>query len=428
MNYLYLCKQKSKNMKHLLTIISAILLFTACSKDDDGPSTPPEPEPAHRTVIVYMVGENNLDPYMRNDINEMRQGRKQVAASENLVLYVDKLCKTEMPFIAKVNTDGNLDTLYRYEKDFYSSNPDSMIIVINRIYQMCPAKDYGLVLWGHATGWLMEDSVATHRGYGIDTGNNDLPTYYDEQSHAYMYAGKWLNIPSMREAFKKLPFKWKFILGDCCNMMNVEDGYELREVTDYLIGSPAEIPGNGSPYNTVVPAMFQQNENFYEAVIDAYGDAYPGYVPLSVINTSWMEALAEETRPLLSRLNEYVNNESNLMANHVYYNNTFVDGKRKHIMFDVLEVVRKAFADEPAKYDNWYQVFKRAVPYNRIAEMWSTNSHIAINFSDFTVTEDYFSGVSMFFPMDQYTYEEWSCNEAVKKMSWYYAAGWPSLD
>ena len=407
-------------MKHLLTIISAILLFTACSKDDDSPSTPPEPEPARRTVIVYMVGENNLDPYMQNDINEMRQGRKQVAASENLVLYVDKLSKTEMPFIAKINTDGNLDTLYRYEQDFYSSDPDNMIDVIDRIYQMCPAKeDYGLVLWGHASGWLMEDSVATRRGYGIDTGNNELRTYFDERSKESLLKGKWLNIPSMQEAFKMLPMKWKFIMCDCCNMMNVEDGYELRDVTDYLIGSP---------YETIVPALFLHTENFYQAVIDAYADAYPNRVPLSVIKTSEMEALAEATRPLLSRINEYVNNESNLMDRHIYYNNTYVDGKRKHIMFDVREVVRKAFANEPSKYENWYQVFQRAVPYNRIAEMWQTDSFIKINFNDFTVTDDYFSGVSMFFPMEQYGTEEWSCNKAIKKMSWYYAVGWPSLD
>ena len=416
-------------MKHLLTIISAILLFTACSKDDDSPSTPPEPEPARRTVIVYMVGENNLDPYMQNDINEMRQGRKQVAASENLVLYVDKLSKTEMPFIAKINTDGNLDTLYRYEQDFYSSDPDNMIDVIDRIYQMCPAKeDYGLVLWGHASGWLMEDSVATRRGYGIDTGNNELRTYFDERSKESLLKGKWLNIPSMQEAFKMLPMKWKFIMCDCCNMMNVEDGYELREVTDYLMGSPAEIPGYGAPYETIVPALFLHTENFYQAVIDAYADAYPNRVPLSVIKTSEMEALAETTRPLLSRINEYVNNESNLMDRHIYYNNTYVDGKRKHIMFDVREVVRKAFANEPSKYENWYQVFQRAVPYNRIAEMWQTDSFIKINYNDFTVTDDYFSGVSMFFPMEQYGTEEWSCNKAIKKMSWYYAVGWPSLD
>jgi hypothetical protein len=116
------------------------------------------------------------------------------------------------------------------------------------------------------------------------------------------------------------------------------------------------------------------------------------------------------------------------MERHVYYNNTYVDGKRKHIMFDVREVVRKAFANEPSKYENWYQVFQRAVPYNRIAEMWQTDSFIKINFNDFTVTDDYFSGVSMFFPMEQYGTEEWSCNKAIKKMSWYYAVGWPSLD
>ena len=414
-------------MKHLLTIISAILLFTACSKDDDNG---PDPiDYAQRTVIVYMVGENSLNPYMQSDINEMLQGRKKVAASENLVIYVDKLSKTEMPFIAKVTNEGKLDTLYRYEQDFYSSDPDYMLDVIDRIYQMCPAtEDYGLVLWSHGSGWLIEsDSVVTHRAYGQDSGNNELTTYYDERSKDYVYKGKWLNIPSMRETFKILPFKWKFIMCDCCNMMNVEDGYELRDVTDYLIGSPAEIPGYGAPYDTMVPALFLHTENFYQAVIDAYADAYPNRVPLSVIKTSEMGALAEATRPLLPRINEYVNNESNLMAGHIYYNNTYVDGRRKHIMFDVREVVRKAFANEPSKYDNWYQVFQRAVPYNRMAESWQTSSSININFRDFTVTEDTFSGVSMFFPMDQYGTKEWSCNETLKKLGWYYAVGWSEV-
>ena len=415
-------------MKHLLTIISAILLFTACSKDDD--NGPDPVSPAQRTVIVYMVGENSLNPYMQRDINEMLQGRKQVAASENLVLYVDKLSKTEMPFIAKVTIEGKLDTLYRYEQDFYSSDPDNMIDVIDRICQMCPAtEDYGLVLWSHASGWLIEsDSVVTHRAYGIDSGNNELSTYYDERSKSNVYKGKWLNIPSMRETFKMLPFKWKFIMCDCCNMMNVEDGYELRDVTDYLMGSPAEIPGYGAPYDTMVPALFLHTENFYQSVIDAYGDAYPNFIPLSVIKTSEMGALAAATRPLLPRINEYVNNESNLMAHHIYYNATYVNSNRKHIMFDVREVVRKAFANEPSTYENWYQVFQRAVPYNRMAEMWQTSSAINIDFGDFTVTEDYFSGISMFFPMDQYGTEEWSCNKTIKQMGWYYAAGWPSLD
>ena len=63
-------------------------MVTACSKDEDSSSTPPEP--ARRTVIVYMSGENNLTYYIQSDLNEMMEGRKQVTANENLVVFVDK--------------------------------------------------------------------------------------------------------------------------------------------------------------------------------------------------------------------------------------------------------------------------------------------------------------------------------------------------
>ena len=65
-------------MKHLLTIISLFILFTACSKDDDSYEAPPEP--ARRTVIVYMSGDNDLTSYVQSDLSEMKTGRKQVAS------------------------------------------------------------------------------------------------------------------------------------------------------------------------------------------------------------------------------------------------------------------------------------------------------------------------------------------------------------
>ena len=97
-------------MKHLLTIISLFILFAACSKDDDSYEAPPEP--AQRTVIVYMSGENNLSSYLQNDLNEMKSGRQQVAANENLVVFVDRASTTEMPYIAKITAEGNMEKLY----------------------------------------------------------------------------------------------------------------------------------------------------------------------------------------------------------------------------------------------------------------------------------------------------------------------------
>ena len=87
-------------------------MVTACSKDEDNSSTPPEP--ARRTVIIYMSGENNLTYYIQSDLNEMMEGRKQVTANENLVVFVDKASISEKPYIAKIDENGVMEKLYEY--------------------------------------------------------------------------------------------------------------------------------------------------------------------------------------------------------------------------------------------------------------------------------------------------------------------------
>ena len=67
-------------MKHLLTIIIAILLLTACSKDDEK-ETPAVP--ADRTVIVYIAGENNLSSFIQGDLNEMKAGQQQLTRNKS---------------------------------------------------------------------------------------------------------------------------------------------------------------------------------------------------------------------------------------------------------------------------------------------------------------------------------------------------------
>lgn len=52
-------------------------------------------------------------------------------------------------------------------------------------------------------------------------------------------------------------------------MQAVEVAYELRDYTDYCIGSPTEIPGPGASYDAVVPAMFSA-ENAAVNIAKAY--------------------------------------------------------------------------------------------------------------------------------------------------------------
>jgi len=121
-----------------------------------------------------------------------------------------------------------------------------------------------------------------------------------------------MNITQMAQALKGLP-KFDFIFADCCHMMTAEVGYELRDVTSYLIGSPSEIPGYGAPYDVIIPQLFKNGRELYRGIIDTYYNYYmeryiakksrwEGYsVPLSVIDTRYIVQLAQATRDVLSQ-------------------------------------------------------------------------------------------------------------------------------
>ena len=295
-------------MRKLFIILCGVILMAGCKKDNDEPAK----KDTQRTVVVYISGDNNLSTAALSDINEMKEGATGIPSNSRLVAFVDRNWGDDKPFIAEIKND-KLDTLFKYSSDFYASDPNLFSEVLERVAGLCPSKEYGLVLWGHGSGWLVEpDTVAQHRAYGIDeTGSGS--------------GGKWMNMTQMARALKDVQTKnvmpkLSFIFADCCNMMCVEAAYELKDVTEYMIGSPAEIPGYGAPYNLIVPMLFKSGSNMYRGIIDTYYDYYAdfdnlnyversrwpymkdGYsVPLSVIDTKYIGALANMTHDMLER-------------------------------------------------------------------------------------------------------------------------------
>ena len=151
----------------------------------------------------------------------------------------------EKPFIIRLRDDKNApaDTIRKYEQDFVSSDPERMKEVLSWMMSNYPADDYGLVMWGHANGWVIMD--ANRRALAVDTGNNSTSG-----------TGVWLEVPDFRKVLEALPHPLKFVFADCCNVQNVEVAYELKDVTQYLIASPAAIPDDGAPYEAIIPDLF----------------------------------------------------------------------------------------------------------------------------------------------------------------------------
>lgn len=413
-------------MRKIIIFLLAALVLAAC-KESSEKST----ETTQRTVIVYMAAENNLDyeGYLINDINELEIGSNYVPSNDHLILFVDRSSYSSNPYIVEMK-NGVCDTILTYQDDFYSSDPEHFFDVINTIQTKYPSKEYGLVLWGHATGWLVvsdtiPQTTTANRGmkaYGLDMG----------RGMSSGFGSKWMNITQMAKALNKLSH-FKFIAADCCCMMCVEVAYELRHATDYLIGSPAEIPGAGAPYHLWIKDLFAKNDDFYRSLIDTYYDFYlelykddtdesylKGYsVPLSVVDMRYIEDLALNTRALLQHPDSFKMNDV-----------PFYFYPDSPIMYDMGELMKTICT--PEEYKEWQKTLDKAVPYRRMSEHWMTAYYTlekSMIENKLRFNENSFSGISMFVKNPIYNFSYfYDSNNNIPSMQWYTAVGWDRFD
>lgn len=429
-------------MKKFLFLFSTLaVLFSCAGSDDDepnnnGPNFPENPGaptaprgPFNRTVLFYISGENSLSTYIANELKEIRKGSKGIG-NNAVVVYVDDSNARRKPYILWLKEGITIDSL-ALEVDPLSSSQKAMSSILNYTSTYYPADEYGIVLWGHASGWLLEDSVETsatanspqrayravpfspQKAYGIDNGKN-----------SYSDNGQWMNISTLAQTL----WNWKhlkFIFADCCQFQCVETAYELRNVADYIIGSPAEIPGEGAPYETVVKGLFDPSETFYRTIVDSYFEqvikttyySYDGWsdfnynsrTPLSVIKTAELRNLADATNTVLHTFITEDSETPDLSRQSLIYYCGSNSSNAFSVMYDMNDLIRKNTVGSDntdsgqAAYETWKEVFDRTVIYRKNAsEGWMTNRQIQpYVFRSGILTDERYGGMSMFVPQTQ---------------------------
>ena len=226
----------------------------------------------------------------------------------------------------------------------------------------------------------------------------------------------------MAKCLERLPIKFGYIFADCCNFQCVEVAYELRNTADYIIGSPAEIPGNGAPYDKLLPCLLNTNELYYKNIVDVYynhyyqkeSGNYPNVdigVPLSVISTKDISALASATK----------NISQELFSAEINIDNAFYYYKwPEKVMFDAKSLVLNNFSLN-AGIKTWLNALEKTVVYKKRCSSWITTYNIY--FSDFTVTDDNYGGISMFIPLEIYDTKFMEYNQKISNLQWYYDSG-----
>ena len=383
-----------------------------------------------------MAGENNLTNYaghryLHYDFEELVEGSRQLTDKQRLLVFVDSLNSNPTvgtPFIVELH-GGEVYPVKEYPEEFYSCDPAKFREVLQTMMDSAKADSYSLVLWGHASGWTVDndtiaESTAAARGirrvYGQDDGKDwNMGSY------------KFMNITQMARALKGLP-QLEYIFCDCCNMMCIEIGYELRHAAKYVLGSPAEIPGEGAPYDVIMPYFFKSGSEMYQGIMDTYYDFYKDLyvsysdlkgcsVPLSVFDTQYMDSLAHVTRDVLPLfVPQYPDNAEIMGKGNVYY--WYYDVP---VMYDMRGIMKMSLTEEA--FNRWDKVYHLAVPYYYTSLRWETiYSSLSYAFHNFTQDETLYGSTSMFVPINSYNYNNSVCrfNQTFKNYEWHQQMDW----
>ena len=415
----------------LMSILTAgtMMSFTACSSEDDVLMETKgnvsldinQYATAERTVLVYLAGKNNLSKSLQTNLEQMKAGSKRIG-NNTLLAFVRRDIQGEQPWLARISNGElkdslSLDDMGISTNNMQACNPELMEQVLKYAYSHYPANEYGLVLGGHSTGWLIEQEPGDTRAFGVDNGDG----------YAYSNNSKrWINVPTMASVLERVPHL-KFIFADCCNFMCLETMYELRNVTDYIIGSPAEIPAEGAPYEQIMPALFEKN-TFCSSIIDIYHRTQNGEVPLSVVKTSAMDQLASATRYALDIVQAKIGNgyaDTQGLIHYGYSGSSIQFHQEYNLFYDAGDFFRSQLPE--SDYQQWKQALDEAVVEKRFAKEWRTCMTWRYIYSDFEMTEEKYHGVSMYVPQDPSTeYGTYYArnNEDIKQLKWYQSVGW----
>ncbi|HBG24722.1 MAG: hypothetical protein A2X17_04690 [Bacteroidetes bacterium GWF2_41_61] len=277
-----------------LLILAISSLFISCEKNPFSGSE------FRRVVVLYMAANNNLSSFAEHNISTIKDGFVPDKQSKDiLVVYVHLPNKDPKLVRVYKESDGVvLEDIVATYTDQNSANGDVLKAVLNKIKVIFPANEYGLILWSHATGWLPQGyfNTSVNQGAFYEDPYRDIVKSFGEDRGVEM---------EVKELKGALPFRFSFIIFDCCFMGGIETIYELRDKADYIVASPTEILAYGFPYDQIMSSLFQTKldlEQTCQLFYDYYNNQSGVHqsATISIYKTAELKQLADVTKSIFN--------------------------------------------------------------------------------------------------------------------------------
>ncbi|MBO5903406.1 MAG: hypothetical protein J6Q40_05385 [Tidjanibacter sp.] len=332
-------------------------------------------EVADHAMIFYVMADNNLRNSLAENVKQIAQSvGSDFAEGGRIVIYYDRsdsttLLQLKANDIRESNWRDRFEVLKRYEKQNCAS-VEVLSQVMEDVKALVPSKSYGIVFSGHGGGWFPNhissgttndkqkvSPLLIEHAITIDPERIPLTRWYGYDGSA-SNANSFMTTEGMVEGLSEMDLD--YIIFDACYMSSIEMIYELRNTTDYIIASPAEIMAYGFPYREIIPMIFEQEASLVdvaEQFVDYYKNRYTGTykcAAVAAIDCSQLEPLAQSVKAIYDMgvldvdLSKVQALES-LSTDHAY--------------FDMMSYFSLA-APDMELLDNFRNAFNKAVAYS----------------------------------------------------------------
>ncbi len=366
-----------------LATFALLMTVMACTKGDFEPipgatlrGEPVGRQPvlqARHVLVMVSGGHNSLASYLSDDQLDIAAGyvpEGTGAYTDALVIFSrlpksDPNSTTSAPVLYRMYKDKNgsvvRDTLRRFTEEDRLFGGDVFREALMTVRDRLPARDYGMIVSSHASGWLPPGYYNNPQDYENGRSGFSLRSIGQDLDNS-------VSVEMDLEAFASaIPYKMNYVILDCCLSGGIEVAWQLRGKTDLVAFTQTETMADGFDYRTIMSRLL------FEPVPNPQGvceDFYNYYMAKRGVNRSATISLVDTRR--LDNLSEVCGNLFSLYRSQI---STLSDRNvqryfryERHYFYDLRDILVEAgiTPEETAALDAALQecvLYKAATPY-----------------------------------------------------------------
>ncbi|MCL2560949.1 MAG: clostripain-related cysteine peptidase [Rikenellaceae bacterium] len=377
----------------LPVVLAMSFMATSCRNDcSDCDFSPVFPK--HKRALFYYMGmDNNLSGFGVRNLDAMRRG----TTAENMnggaiVVFNDNPTtigsNTHLIYLYADSRGSRERIIYEWDENLDSSDPEVLRMAFEKARELVNAESWALGVGSHGSGWL--PATAPSSRALIDNRGS------------YM---------EMHDFVNALPAgTFDFAIMDLCYMGGVEFAYAMRSKVRYVVASPAEIMGDGMPYDLILKHIFADvprlgeggvAEVFYEYYLNNSNE-FNRFGTIALYDCSMFGALAEVMSEVVAPKKDMIEAMTRAYLNtriQSFHRPGTISGFRdfEPAILDLREFVYDLYpeSEDDDLRRRFDEALDRAVIYKRTTEQ-------RLFPSQFTVPKERYSGVGTYIPIGAY--------------------------